>query len=87
MSERSIGDTNTLLRSVIDAVKPLKPGLSIDEVQSLARVAPEITDNDVDTARSPADGSVQRTRPDLSVGCELERCLSNGLEKSTQVVV
>ena len=81
MGERGIGDTNTFVRSVIDAVKSLKPGLSVDEVQSLARVGPKIADNDIDFAGSPTDGGVQRTRPDLSVGCELKGRLSKGFGK------
>jgi len=84
MGERGIGDTDAVVRSVIDGIKPLEPGLSVDKVQPLARVAPEITDNDVDFARSPADGGVQRARPDLTVGCELKRGLSNGFEQSTE---
>ena len=81
--EGRIRNTDPLVLSVIHTVEPLKPDLSIDKVQALARGSPEITNDEVKTSRRAADDSVEGPRPELSVGRELKVGLQPTLVRNT----
>ena len=49
------------LKLTVDRVETLEEGLAIDEVETLARVAAEVTDDEVDVARAAADVGVEGT--------------------------
>jgi len=69
-----------LVGRVVHGVEPLKPRLAIDELQTRVRKALEAADDEVDVAFIAINRSVQRPRPELRVGRELE-C---GLRKCNQ---
>lgn len=62
------GETNTFVGVVEDAVETLEECVTVDEVETLARVRSEVTDNEVDAGVGSTDVAVERTRPDLGVG-------------------
>ena len=72
LGERRSRNADLLELTVVHAVEPLKPGLSVDKVQAGARGGSKITKDEVDLARRAADGAVERPRPDLGVGRELK---------------
>ena len=72
IGERSSGEADTSVGSIIHAVEPLKKRQAVDEIQTLARRSPDIGDDEVDAASVATNRGVQRPRPDLRVGSELE---------------
>jgi len=83
MSERRSRNADLLFPSVVHAIEPLQPGLSVDKVQALATGIPEIANDEVDLARRTADDGVERPRPDLGVGRELKSGLRPKLVRNT----
>ena len=81
ISERSSSDADTLFVSIIHGVEPLKPCLAVDEIETLARIGRQIADDEVDAANYATNRGVQRPRPELCVGRELEF----GLRTSNQL--
>ena len=51
---------NSIARRTEDGVEPLKESLTVDKVKTLARVATEITDDEVDVTGGAADVCVER---------------------------
>ena len=72
ISERSLGDADAFVGSIIHTVVSLKPHLAIDEIETLARAKPEISDNEVNAVGFATNHGVQGPRPELCVRCELE---------------
>lgn len=73
MSERLVGggsgeggggQTEPLVRGVVDRVETLEEGQTVDEVETLAAVGAEVTDDEVDTAGAATNSSVQVTLDD-----------------------
>ena len=79
LGERRCRNADASVPSVVHAVEPLKPRLSVDKVQARARFFPEITNDEVNMSRRAAYGTIERPRPDLGVGRELKDGLQQHL--------
>ena len=64
--------THALLAGIVDRIKALKEGLTVDEIETLAGVIAKITDDKVDAVGGTADVGVEGTGPDLGVGGQLK---------------
>lgn len=58
------GQTEPLVRGVVDRVETLEEGQTVDEVETLAAVGAEVTNDEVDTAGAATNSSVQVTLDD-----------------------
>lgn len=67
--------TDTAVGGIVDAVVSLEECVAIDEVETGAGDAADISNDEVDASSSPADSGVEGAGPDLSVGSELVRFL------------
>jgi hypothetical protein len=65
---RSGSKANASVGGIIDGIKSLKEGVTIDEVKSLATGRANVPDNQIDRTSGAADYRVQRTRPYLRIG-------------------
>ena len=50
-----------MVRSIVDGVETLEEGQAVDEVETLAAVGAEVTDDEVDTVGAATNSSVQVT--------------------------
>ena len=59
--KNSVDDHGILVELTVDRVEPLEESLAINEVETLTRVAAEVTDDEIDVARAAADVGIERT--------------------------
>jgi hypothetical protein len=68
MGEPSIGQTNSLVGGINYDIEALEEGITVDDIEALTRGRAEIIYDEIDSAGSPTDLSVEGTGPELSVG-------------------
>lgn len=80
--------TDLGVRGVEDAVEALEETLTVDKVKTLSGRRAEIVDDRVNRAASTADVGVERSWPNLAVGCQrvcdLEASLCKGMVRSIE---
>lgn len=72
VSEGCSSQSDPLVGSVEDGVESFEESLAKDEVQSGSTLATNVTNNQVNLAFNTTNGRVKFTRPDLSIGSQLE---------------
>ena len=55
-------EADLVLRDVVGGVEPLEPRVAVDEVEALAAVRAEVSDNEVDAVRVAAERAVELRR-------------------------
>ena len=70
--EGSSREPNRTIASVVDRIQPLEDRLADYEIESLTARATDIINNEIDLVSRSSKKSVESSRPDLSVGCQLE---------------
>lgn len=65
------GKANATIRNVENRVETLEECIPVDKVEAFSTGGAQVSDNQVDIVRCTADGSVECTRPELSIGSEL----------------
>ena len=77
VGEGCSSQSDLLVGSVEDRVESLEESHAIDEVESLSTWGANAGNNQVNGTGSTTHGSIKGTRPDLSVGSQIEWNLVN----------
>lgn len=62
---------NRTIGRVVDRIETLEERLAVYEIDAYTAHRTDIINNEIDTVGSSSNSSVERSRPDLSVGCQL----------------
>ena len=81
MGEWSIGQTNSLVGGINHDIETLEEGITVDDIEALTRGRAEVIYDEIDSAGSPTDISVERAGPKLSVGSQFKGGLQLQIRK------
>ena len=69
--EVSSRESNRTIGRVVDRIETLEERLAVYEIEACTTHGTDIINNEIDTAGSSSNNSIERSRPDLSVECQL----------------
>lgn len=71
-----LGKPDPRVCCIVNCVEALQESIAVDKIETLAGISANVVDDEIDGAGTAPNLRVQRTRPDLSIGCELIRYLN-----------